>query len=129
MTVREIRVVAVSPAGGTETGGDLHGYALAVIGAAMLPLSLLRGSRAAGVALVALALAACGIVVFGDLPVLDDTGLIGRQYELAEAQAGTGFYVESAGAALALTGAVGALALSGRSARRAGRPRPASRRS
>jgi hypothetical protein len=118
VTVREIRAVTAVPPGGTSTGGDLHGYALGVIGLAMLPMTwgaVHRGARPAAVALLVLALAACAIVVLVDLPKLDDTGLIGRTYELAEARPATGFYLESLGAALALVGAVGALALTRRS--------------
>jgi hypothetical protein len=50
-------------------------------------------------------------VVFVDRPVLDDTGLIGRTYDLAEARPAVGFYLESLGAALALIGAVAALTM------------------
>jgi hypothetical protein len=113
-TVREIRAVTVVPPGGTETGGALHGYALGIIGLAMLPMSfgaVVRAARPAAVALLVLAIAACAIVLFVDLPVLDDTGLIGRTYDLAEARPATGFYLESLGAALALVGAVAALVL------------------
>ena len=112
LTVREIRAVTVVPPGGTTTGGGLHGYSLGVIGLALLPMSygaVMRGARPAGIALVVLSIAACAIVLFVDRPVLDDTGLIGRTYDLAEARPGTGFYLESLGAALALVGAVAAL--------------------
>jgi hypothetical protein len=125
LTVREIRAVTVVPPGGTTTGGGLHGYALGIIGLAMLPMSLgavVRSARPAAVALLVLALAACAIVLLVDRPVLDDTGLIGRTYDLAEARPGTGFYLESLGAALALVGAVAALTLTPRVT-----PRPRSR--
>jgi len=121
LTVREIRAVTVVPPGGTETGGALHGYALGIIGLAMLPMSygaVVRAARPAAVALLVLALAACAIVVFVDRPVLDDTGLIGRTYDLAEARPAAGFYLESLGAVLALIGAVAALTLVPRTARR-----------
>ena len=114
-TIREIRAVTAVPPGGTETGGGLHGYALAIVGLAMLPMTYgaaVRGARPAAVALLVLALVATGIVLLVDLPVLDDTGLIGRTYDLAESRPGTGFYLESAGAALALVGAVAVLVLS-----------------
>jgi hypothetical protein len=71
----------------------------------------MRGARPAAVALLVLSIAACAIVLFVDRPVLDDTGLIGRTYDLAEARPGTGFYLASLGAALALVGAVAALTL------------------
>ena len=125
LTVREIRAVTVVPPGGTETGGGLHGYALGLIGVAILVMSygaVMRGARPAAVALVVLSLAACAVVLFVDRPVLDDTGLIGRTYDLAEARPGTGFYLESLGAALALVGAVATLVLTPRVTPRA-RPR------
>jgi hypothetical protein len=131
LTVREIRAVTVVPPGGTSTGGSLHGYALGIVGLAILPMSygaVVRGARPAAVALIVLALVACGIVLFVDRPVLDDTGLIGRTYDLAEARPGTGFYLESLGAALALVGAVAAFVLSPRSgpaSRARARPRAA----
>jgi hypothetical protein len=121
LTVREIRAVTVVPPGGTETGGGLHGYALGLIGVAVLVMSygaVVRGARPAAVALIVLALAACAIVLFVDRPVLDDTGLIGRTYDLAEARPGTGFYLESLGAALVLVGAVAAYVLAPRSVSR-----------
>jgi len=114
LTVREIRAVTVVPPGGTETGGGLHGYGLGLIGLAMLPMAygaVVRGARPAAVALLVLSLAACAIVVFVDRPVLDDTGLIGRTYDLAEARPATGFYLESLGAVLALVGSVATFAL------------------
>jgi hypothetical protein len=114
LTVREIKAVTVVPPGGTETGGGLHGYARGIIGLAMLPMAfgaVVRGARPAAVALLVLAIAACAIVLFVDRPVLDDTGLIGRTYDLAEARPATGFYLESLGAALALVGAVATFAL------------------
>src|ERR671918_38995 len=57
LTVREIRAVTVVPPGGTETGGALHGYALGIIGLAMLPMSygaVVRAARPAAVALLVL---------------------------------------------------------------------------
>jgi len=117
ITVREIRAVTAVPPGGTSTGGDLHGYALGIVGLAMLPMTfgaVARGARPAAVALLVLALAACAIVLLIDLPKLDETGLIGRTYELAEAHPGTGFYLESLGAALSLVGAVAVLVLTPR---------------
>ena len=112
VTFREIKAVTVVPQGGTTTGGGLHGYALGLIGAAILVMSyggVVRAARPAAVALVVLSLAACAIVLFVDRPVLGDTGLIGRTYDLAEARPAIGFYLESLGAALTLVGAVAAL--------------------
>ncbi len=126
VTVREIRAVTVVPPGGTETGGGLHGYALGIIGVAILVFSygaVVRGARPAAVALVVLSAAACAIVLLVDLPVLDDTGLIGRTYDLAEARPAVGFYLESLGAALALIGAVATLLLGQPSTVRTSLPR------
>ncbi len=39
ITVREIRAVTAVPPGGTSSGGDLHGYALGIVGLAMLPMT------------------------------------------------------------------------------------------
>jgi hypothetical protein len=113
-TVREIVVVTVVPPDGTDTGGSLHLYALGVLGLAMLPMAfgaVVRGARPAAIALVVLALAACAIVLFVDRPGLDNAGIFARTYDQAQAQAATGFYLESLGAALALVGAVAALVL------------------
>ena len=120
IAAREIHALTVVPPGGTETGGALHGYALGVIGVAILVMSfgaVIRGARPAAVALLVLSLAACVIVVFVDRPVLDDTGIIGRTYDLAEARPAAGFYLQSLGAALALVGAVAAMTLTGRRVR------------
>ena len=120
VTVREIHAVTVVPPGGTSTGGDLHSYALGIIGLAMLPMAygaVVRRARPAAVAVIVLAAAACLIVLFVDRPALDDTGLIGRTYDLAEARPAVGFYLESLGAALALVGGVWALMLAPRRSR------------
>ena len=58
LTVREIRAVTVVPPGGTETGGALHGYALGIIGLAILVMTygaVVRGARPAAIALLVLA--------------------------------------------------------------------------
>ena len=120
VTVREIHAVTVVPPGGTSTGGDLHSYALGIIGLAMLPMAygaVVRRARPAAVAVIVLAAAACLIVLLVDRPVLDDTGLIGRTYDLAEARPAVGFYLESLGAALSLVGGVWALMLAPRRSR------------
>jgi hypothetical protein len=125
LDVREIRAVTVVPPGGTTTGGDLHDYTLALIGVALLPatyLALLRGARPAVTGLLVLSLLAVWVVFIVDRSALDDTGLIGERYDLAEARPAFGYYVECVGAVLVLAGAVGALLLGPIS-----RPEPASR--
>jgi hypothetical protein len=100
-TLREIKAVTVVPKGGTTSGGSHHGYALAVIAvaAAVMGFGALRGgSRPAALALIALGAVALLIVLVIDLPSLDDTGLIGRTYDLAEAHPSTGFWLELGGA-------------------------------
>jgi hypothetical protein len=43
-----------------------------------------------------------GITLLGDLPASDDTGLIGRDYDQAEASAGIGLWYELIGGILAV---------------------------
>jgi hypothetical protein len=100
-TMREIKAVTVVPEGGRTSGGDHHGYALAVIAvaAAVMAFGALRGgSRPAALAVAALGVVALLIVLAIDLPSLDDTGLIGRTYDLAEASPAIGFWLELGGA-------------------------------
>ena len=101
LTMREIVAVTVVPPGGRTTGGAHHGYALAVIGLAALPMSygaIVGGSRPAALAVTVLGGVALAIVLVIDLPSLDESGLIGRTYDLAEAHAGLGFWIQLAGA-------------------------------
>jgi hypothetical protein len=110
----EIRTITVVPEGGRKTVGAHHGYALLVVGLAMLPMAVgavRGGSRPAAFALLALSLIAVFVVLFIDLPDLNETGLIGRTYDAAEARPRVGFFIESLGATLALLGAVGCLVL------------------
>ena len=131
LTLREIRTITAVPRGGTVTGGSNHAYALAVIGVALLPMAfgaVIRGARPAAVACLVLALAAAAIVLAVDLPHINDPGIFAETYELAQARPAVGFYVESSATALALIGAVAALALAPRPAkppRRAPRRPPA----
>jgi hypothetical protein len=97
-TVREVRAVTAVPPGGRSTGGDLHVYALGVLGLAMLPMAfgaVVREARPAAI----------------DVPNINDAGILPRTYESAQAHPDTGFYLESLGAALALVGAVAVLVL------------------
>ena len=110
----EIRVITAVPNGGEHSTGAHHGYALLVIGLAVLPMAwgaVVGGSRPAGYALLALALIALFVVLAIDLPDLNETGLIGRTYDAAQARPKVGFIVESLGATLVLLGAVGNLVL------------------
>ncbi len=108
----EIRAVTAVPDGGRTTAGAHHGYALLVVGLAMLPMAFgaVRGrSRPAAFALLALSLIALFVALVIDLPDLNETGLIGRTYDQAEARPRIGFFVETLGATLALLGTVGTL--------------------
>ena len=108
----EIRTVTAVPAGGHKSTGAHHGYALLVIGVALLPMAwgaVRGGSRPAAFAALALALIALFVALAIDLPDLNETGLIGRTYDQAEARPRVGFFVETLGATLALLGALGTL--------------------
>lgn len=98
----------------SATVGSHHGYALlivAIAAAAMAVGATRGGSRPAAVALLALAIAALVIALAVDLPVVDDTGLYGRDFEQARAQAEIGFKLETAGAIVLLLSAVAILVL------------------
>ena len=108
----EIRTITVVPAGGHKTTGAHHGYALLVVGLALLPMAFgaVRGGwRPAAFALLALSLIALFVALAIDLPDLNETGLIGRTYDQAEARPRVGFFVETLGATLALLGSIGTL--------------------
>jgi hypothetical protein len=122
----EVRVITAVPRGGTRTGGAHHGYALAVIGVAMLPLAVgaVRGrSRPAGIGLVVLSVAALAIVLAVDWPATDDSGALSQVYELARAHPREGFYLELVAACVALPASVAALVLASQSTRRTSLPR------
>ena len=107
LTYREIVAVTVVPEGGRTSGGAHHGYAIGLIGLVSLPMSygaVIGGSRPASAAVAVLGALALAIAAIFDIPSLDDTGLIGRTYDLAEAQPGAGFWVEIACAAVLLIG-------------------------
>ena len=108
----EIRVVTAVPKGGDHTVGGHHGYAQLVIGLALIPMAwgaLRGGSRPAAIACLALALIALFVALAIDFPDLNETGLIGRTYDQAEARPRVGFFVETLGATLALLGSIGTL--------------------
>jgi hypothetical protein len=117
VTVREVVIVTVVPPDGADTGGDMHLYALGLLGIAILVMSygaVVRGARPAAVALLVLSLVACVIVLAVDAPAMDDAGTYVRTHEGAQAQPAVGFYLESLGAGLCLVGAVMALVLTPR---------------
>lgn len=107
MVFREIKAVTVVPQGGTTTGGSHHGYALVLIGVVAMPMAVgaaLGGSRPAAAALTGLGAVALAIVLIVDLPSLDDTGLIGRTYDLAKASPQAGFWIQLVASFVLLAG-------------------------
>ena len=106
----EIRAITAVPEGGRTSTGAHHGYALLVVGIAMLPMAVgavRGGSRPAAFALLALSASALFVALAIDLPDLNETGLIGRTYDQAEARPRVGFFIETLGATLALLGSIG----------------------
>ena len=114
-----------SAAGSIQSGAEQHSWALGVIGvviSAAAGLARWTGQRLPAWAAVALAVIALGFVLIGDLPDVTSSGLT-SELEQADAEPQGGFWVELAGALMALGGsAVLALHLSGRAAA-AGRTR------
>jgi hypothetical protein len=108
----EIRAITAVPEGGRMSTGSHHGYALLLVGLAMLPMAVgavRGGSRPAAFALLALSAIALFVALAIDLPDLNETGLIGRTYDQAEARPRVGFFIETLGATLALLGSIGTL--------------------
>ena len=108
----EIQTITAVPDGGRTSTGSHHGYALLIVGLAMLPMAVgavRGGSQPAAIALVVLSVIALFVALAIDLPDLNETGLIGRTYDQAEARPRVGFFVETLGAALALLGSIGTL--------------------
>jgi hypothetical protein len=127
LTLRYIKAITVVVPGGTTTGGAHHGYALAVIGVAALPMAVgaaRGGSRPAALAVTALGAAALLIVLVADLPALNEEGLLPRTFEGAKAHVGAGFWVELAGAVGLLGGGLAALRRTAAAPVRRRRPRP-----
>jgi hypothetical protein len=92
----------------SQGGGEQHSYGLlvlglAVIGAVFLARSTEQWPPAAGI--VALALIALGVALFGDLPDASRSDLV-RGARPAHASAAIGLWVELAGTVAALAGGV-----------------------
>jgi hypothetical protein len=89
----------------SQTGLDRSSVALLLLG--LLTFAMGTGaafgrSRPAALALIAIGVVVIGITLLGDLPASDDTGLIGRDYDQAEASPGTGLWFELVGGILAV---------------------------
>jgi hypothetical protein len=89
----------------SQTGFERSSVALLLLA----PLTFVMGagaalghSRPAAVALIAIGIVVLGITLLGDLPASNDTGLIGRDYDQAEASAGVGLTFELIGGILAV---------------------------
>lgn len=107
-----------SLSGWERHGGALILLALLTVGAAV---AARRGTtRAVGAALLAIGAVTLGLTLLSDLPVTNDTGAIGNDFENATGAAGLGFYLELIGGVLCVL--AGALALL--SARRDTAPGP-----
>jgi hypothetical protein len=94
------------------SGLERNGGAFLLI--AVLILVMAWGAGFGGSRPAALALVLAGVLVLGwallvDLPVTDETGALGRNFEGAEAAAGPGLTVEIVGGALALAAGLVAL--------------------
>ena len=87
-----------------DAGGlEQHGGAFILLGAVALAMAWGAGrgaSRPAAAALVAIGAVVLAFSLIRDVPKTDDTGLVGLQYEEAEAKPGTGLYLELAGGVL-----------------------------
>lgn len=94
----------VASADTAQSGWDRHGPALILL--ALLALFLLsaglRGARIALLGLVVAGLATLAIAWIWDRPHVHDTGSVGDIYAEAEANPGTGYYLETLGGALIL---------------------------
>jgi hypothetical protein len=89
----------------SQTGFERSSVALLLLGLltfAMGTGAALGRSRPAAVALIVIGIVVIGITLLGDLPASDDTGLIGRDYDQAEASAGIGLWFELVGGILAV---------------------------
>jgi hypothetical protein len=101
-----------SAPGSIKGAGDQHSWALGVIGVVIAAGGLLARwtrQRLPAWAAAALALLALAIVLIADLPDVTSSGLT-SELETADAEPRDGFWVELAGALIALTGSM-ALAL------------------
>lgn len=94
------------------SGFERHSVALLLLGVIAIVMAVGAGrgrSRPAAAALLVIGSLVLGLAIFSDEPVTKQTGAIGRNFEGAKAEAGSGFYLEIAAGALA--GAAGALGL------------------
>jgi hypothetical protein len=89
----------------SQTGLERSSVALLLLGLLTFAMgwgAAFGGSRPAALALIAIGVVVLGITLLGDLPASDDAGLIGRDYDQAEASAGIGLWFELIGGILAV---------------------------
>jgi hypothetical protein len=89
----------------SQTGLERSSVALLLLGLLTFAMGIgaaLGRSRPAAVALIVIGVVVIGITLLGDLPASDDEGLIGRDYDQAEASAGIGLWFELIGGILAV---------------------------
>jgi hypothetical protein len=89
----------------SQTGLERSSVALLLLGLLTFAMgwgAAFGASRPAALALIAIGVVVIGITLLGDLPASDDAGLIGRDYEQAEASAGSGLWFELIGGILAV---------------------------
>ena len=87
-----------------KSGGEQHLFGVALLGLLTIVMGwgAARGSAPAAAALVACGAVALAIAVFLDLPDVYESGRIGANFEEADATPRIGFWLELAGASLAL---------------------------
>jgi hypothetical protein len=97
-----------SLSGWERHGGALILIALVAAGAGAALAASRVDATTAAVLLLALGAVTLGLALIGDLPVTNDTGAIGLDFDGATGSAGLGFYLElTGGALLVLAGALG----------------------
>jgi hypothetical protein len=98
------------------TGGEQHAYAFVVLGLFTLLMAwgaAIGRSRPAGLALAAAGVAVLLIALLGDLPDTSETGALGVNFSQAEANPGTGFWLELVAGPLAIVAGLLRLARAG----------------
>jgi hypothetical protein len=88
-----------------QKGFERSSIALLLLGLLTLAMGVgaaLGKSRPAAVALIAIGVVVLGLALLVDLRASDDTGLIGRDYDQAEATPGPGLWFELAAGVLAV---------------------------
>ena len=91
----------------TAIGHERHGYSLLIIGLLVFPMvfgAAVGRSRPAMAAIAVVGLAALLVALIGDAPDIHKTGVFGQNFEDAQADPKSGYYLETLGAVLVLIG-------------------------